>query len=75
MNAVTSDPFVDGLRDDMSSYVNSGTYIASRASLPECSAAWRRLRDIDGRGSLWKRIESEINPMRDQVKLDEVGER
>lgn len=27
-----------------------GTYIASRASLPERSAAWRRLRDVDG----WK---------------------
>lgn len=30
--------------------VACGTYIASRASLPERSAAWRRLRDIDG----WK---------------------
>lgn len=29
---------------------NAGTYIASRASLPERSAAWRRLRDVDG----WK---------------------
>lgn len=29
---------------------NVGTYIASRARLPERSAAWRRLRDIDG----WK---------------------
>jgi hypothetical protein len=29
---------------------NSGTYIASRASLPERSAEWRRLRDVDG----WK---------------------
>lgn len=29
---------------------NVGTYIASRASLPERSAAWRRLRDVDG----WK---------------------
>jgi len=29
---------------------NTGTYIASRASLPERSAAWRRLRDVDG----WK---------------------
>lgn len=29
---------------------NSGTYIASRASLPERSAAWRWLRDVDG----WK---------------------
>lgn len=25
-----------------------GTYIASRASLPERSAAWRHLRDVDG---------------------------
>jgi hypothetical protein len=25
-----------------------GAYIASRASLPERSAAWRRLRDVDG---------------------------
>jgi len=25
-----------------------GTYIASRASLPERSAAWRKLRDVDG---------------------------
>lgn len=29
---------------------NVGTYIASRASLPERSAAWRQLRDVDG----WK---------------------
>ena len=29
---------------------SAGTYIASRASLPERSAAWRRLRDEDG----WK---------------------
>lgn len=29
---------------------NAGTYIASRASLPGRSAAWRRLRDVDG----WK---------------------
>ncbi len=28
---------------------NAGTYIASRASPPERSEAWRRLRDIDGR--------------------------
>jgi hypothetical protein len=27
---------------------NVGTYVASRASLPERAAAWRRLRDIDG---------------------------
>lgn len=27
---------------------NVGTYIASRASLSERSAAWRRLRDVDG---------------------------
>lgn len=30
--------------------VNSGTYIASRASVPERAQAWRRLRDVDG----WK---------------------
>lgn len=30
--------------------VSAGTYIASRASLPERSAAWRRLRDMEG----WK---------------------
>lgn len=36
---------------------NSGTYIASRASLPERSAAWRRLRDVDG----WKITSSWID--------------
>ena len=34
-----------------------GTYIASRASLPERSAAWRRLRDVDG----WKITSSWID--------------
>lgn len=28
--------------------MRKGTYIASRASLPERSAAWRKLRDVDG---------------------------
>lgn len=28
--------------------MKKGTYIASRASLPERSAAWRHLRDVDG---------------------------
>lgn len=36
---------------------NAGTYIASRASLPERSAAWRRLRDVDG----WKITSSWID--------------
>lgn len=36
---------------------NVGTYIASRASLPERSAAWRRLRDVDG----WKITSSWID--------------
>lgn len=36
---------------------NAGTYIASRASLPERSAAWRRLRDVDG----WKIASSWID--------------
>lgn len=35
----------------------AGTYIASRASLPERSAAWRRLRDVDG----WKITSSWID--------------
>lgn len=34
-----------------------GTYIASRASLPERSATWRRLRDVDG----WKITSSWID--------------
>lgn len=41
--------------------VGTGIYIASRASLPERSATWRRLRDIDG----WNIISSWI---------DEAGE-
>lgn len=36
---------------------NAGTYIASRASLPERSAAWRKLRDVDG----WKITSSWID--------------
>jgi hypothetical protein len=36
---------------------NAGTYIASRATLPERSAAWRRLRDVDG----WKITSSWID--------------
>lgn len=41
----------------MTMAANSGTYIASRASLPERSAAWRRLRDVDG----WKITSSWID--------------
>jgi hypothetical protein len=37
--------------------IAAGTYIASRASLPERSAAWRRLRDDDG----WKITSSWID--------------
>jgi len=37
--------------------MTAGTYIASRASLPERSAAWRRLRDVDG----WKITSSWID--------------
>lgn len=36
---------------------NVGTYIASRASIPERSATWRRLRDVDG----WKITSTWIN--------------
>jgi len=36
---------------------NVGTYIASRASLPERAAAWRRLRDVEG----WKITSTWIN--------------
>lgn len=36
---------------------NAGTYIASRASVPERAAAWRRLRDEDG----WKITSSWID--------------
>ena len=36
---------------------NTGTYIASRASLPTRSLAWRRLRDVDG----WKITSSWID--------------
>jgi hypothetical protein len=37
-------------RERVSFVPSVGTYIASRASLPARSAAWRRLRDVDG----WK---------------------
>lgn len=37
--------------------MNAGTYIASRASIPERSARWRRLRDEDG----WKVTSSWID--------------
>ena len=37
--------------------MNAGTYIASRASLPERSARWRQLRDVDG----WKITSSWID--------------
>lgn len=36
---------------------NTGTYIASRASVPERAAAWRKLRDVDG----WKITSSWID--------------
>lgn len=36
---------------------NAGTYIASRASLPERSATWRKLRDVEG----WKITSSWID--------------
>jgi len=52
---------------------NSGTYIASRASLPERSAAWRRLRDVDG----WKITSSWIDEagIGETVDLGQLWER